>query len=302
MSESRIRLAHGSGGVETSELLEKLIFSRVSDALKRVGNGGVGIDYPDDAAAIPLSNNEYLVITVDAYTVNPPFFPGGNIGVLAASGSINDVLMMGGRPIAMLDSIIVEEGFPMSDLEIIINSFIETLRSEGIALIGGGDFKVMPKGGQIDKIVITTVGIGLTSRPIVDKPRPGGDKIIVSDYVGDHGAVILLYQLGGDVSRELLEKSKLRSDVKPLTRLMIPLIEKYGEYIHAARDPTRGGLSMVLNDWARATGTVIVVNEEDIPVRPEVSSYAGMLGIDPLYLASEALPCWPLIQHCRGDR
>ncbi len=174
MSESRIRLAHGSGGVETSELLEKLIFSRVSDALKRVGNGGVGIDYPDDAAAIPLSNNEYLVITVDAYTVNPPFFPGGNIGVLAASGSINDVLMMGGRPIAMLDSIIVEEGFPMSDLEIIINSFIETLRSEGIALIGG-DFKVMPKGGQIDKIVITTVGIGLTSRPIVDKPRLGQD-------------------------------------------------------------------------------------------------------------------------------
>ena len=285
MMESRVRLAHGSGGVETLELLEKLIFSKVSDALKRVGNG-VGIDYPDDAAVIPLPGNEYLVITVDAYTVNPPFFPGGNIGVLAASGSINDVLMMGGKPIAMLDSIIVEEGFPMSDLETIINSFIETLRNENIALIGG-DFKVMPK-GQIDKIVITTVGIGMTDRPIVDKPRPG-DKIIVSDYVGDHGAVILLYQLGGDISRELLEKSRLRSDVKPLTRLMIPLIEKYGEYIHAARDPTRGGLSMVLNDWARATGTVIVVNEEDIPVRPEVSSYAGMLGIDPLYLASEGV-------------
>ncbi|ADN51687.1 hydrogenase expression/formation protein HypE [Vulcanisaeta distributa] len=285
MSESRIRLAHGSGGVETLELLERLIFSKVDDALKKVGNG-VGIDYPDDAAAIPLLSGEYLIVTVDAYTVNPPFFPGGNIGVLAASGSINDVLMMGGRPIAMLDSIVVEEGFPMNDLETIINSFIETLRSESVALIGG-DFKVMPK-GQIDRIVITTVGIGLAKRLIIDKPRPG-DKIIVSDYVGDHGAVILLYQLGGDISRELIEKSRLRSDVKPLTRLMIPLIDKYGEYIHAARDPTRGGLAMALNDWARSTGTVIVVNEEDIPIRPEVSSYAGMLGIDPLYLASEGV-------------
>ncbi len=102
----------------------------------------------------------------------------------------------------------------MNDLETIINSFIETLRSESVALIGGGDFKVMPK-GQIDRIVITTVGIGLAKRLIIDKPRPGGDKIIVSDYVGDHGAVILLYQLGGDISRELIEKSRLRSDVKP---------------------------------------------------------------------------------------
>ncbi|MFP3485334.1 MAG: AIR synthase related protein, partial [Vulcanisaeta sp.] len=250
--EKYIRLAHGSGGVETSMILEELIFSKVEDPLKRVGNG-IGIDFPDDAAAIPLPSGDYLIITVDAYTVNPPFFPGGNIGVLAASGSINDVLMMGGKPIAMLDSIIVEEGFPIDDLSKIIDSFIDTLRREGVALIGG-DFKVMPK-GQLDKIVITTVGIGLAKKPIVDVPRVG-DKIIVSDYVGDHGAVILAYQLGSDVSTELLEKSRLKSDVKPLTKLMLPLIEKYGDYIHAARDPTRGGLSMVLNDWAKASNAI----------------------------------------------
>jgi len=280
-----IRLAHGSGGVETSAILEKLIFSRVEESLKRVGNG-VGIDFPDDAAAIPLPSGDYLIVTIDAYTVNPPFFPGGDIGVLAASGSINDVLMMGGKPLAMLDSVVVEEGFPMDDLSKIINSFIDILKKEGIALIGG-DFKVMPK-GQLDKIVITTVGIGLAKKPIVDVPRVG-DKIIVSDYVGDHGAVILAYQLGSDVSTELLEKSRLRSDVRPLTKLMLPLIEKYGDYIHAARDPTRGGLSMVLNDWAKASNAIIVVNESAIPVRPEVSFFAGMLGIDPLYLASEGV-------------
>ncbi len=285
MSENYVRLAHGSGGVETSELLEKLIFSKVIDSLKKVGSG-VGIDFPDDAAAIPTPSGDYVIITIDAYTVNPPFFPGGDIGVLAASGSINDVLMMGGRPIAMLDSIIVEEGFPMNDLERIINSLIGVLRDEGVALIGG-DFKVMPK-GQLDRIVITTVGIGLAKRPIVDVPHVG-DKIIVTDFLGEHGAVILAYQLGSDVSSEVLGRSNLRSDVKPLTKLMTPLIERYGDYIHAARDPTRGGLSMVLNDWAKASKSVIVVDEYSIPIRPEVSSFAGMLGIDPLYLASEGV-------------
>jgi hydrogenase expression/formation protein HypE len=278
--ERVIRIAHGSGGVETSQLLEALIFSRLEERLKKV-EGGVGIDFPDDAAAIPIGDGRYLVVTVDSYTVNPPFFPGGDIGILAASGSINDVLMMGGRPIAMLDAIVVEEGFPMEDLRKIIDSMMRVLREEGVALIGG-DFKVMPK-GQLDKIVITTVGIGIAERLIVDKPKPG-DKIVVSGFLGDHGAVILARQMG------IVEEGSggtLVSDVKPLTKLMIPLLEKYGEYIHAARDPTRGGLAMVLNDWAKASGTVIVVDEVAVPLRPQVVSYANMLGIDPLALASE---------------
>lgn len=279
---SVVKLSHGSGGVETSEIVERLFISKLADSLKRV-EGGVGLDFPDDAAAIPMGDGSYLVVTVDSYTVNPPFFPGGDIGVLAASGSINDVLMMGGRPLAMLDAVIAEEGLPMETLERITNSFLSVLRSEGVALIGG-DFKVMPK-GQLDKVVITTVGIGVAKRPIVDKPRDG-DKIIVSDYVGDHGAVILMMQMG-DVEKP--EELSLRSDVKPLTKLMLPLLDRYGDYIHAARDPTRGGLSMVLNDWAKAGGGVIVVEEDAVPVRPEVASYANMLGIDPLHLASEGV-------------
>ena len=276
-----ITLAHGSGGIEMSRLIEYLIFSKVPDKLKKVSYG-LGIDFPDDAAAIPINEKEYLVISVDSYTVNPIFFPGGDIGKLAACGSINDVLMLGGKPIAILDSIIVEEGFPIEDLEKIINSFMKVIQEENIALIGG-DFKVMPR-GQIDKIVITTVGIGVANRIIVDKNIKPGDKIIVSDYIANHGAVIMALQYGID-----LGKSELVSDCKPLTKLMIPLIEKYGHYIHAARDPTRGGIAMALNDWAKASNTIIVIEEDKIPIRDEVKRYCEMIGIDPLYLACEGV-------------
>lgn len=280
-----VRLAHGSGGTEMREILERLIFSKIDPVLKRVG-GGVGIDQPDDGAAIPLHDGRYLIVTVDSYTVSPIFFPGGNIGSLAASGTINDILMMGGKPIALLDSIVVEEGFPIKDLQIIVDSLIDVVRSEGIALIGG-DFKVMPK-GQVDKIVITTTGVGVASKPIVDRPR-AGDKIVVSDYVGDHGAVIMTLQLGLEKRIEELSKGVLKSDVKPLSKLMIPLIEKYGDYIHAARDPTRGGLAGVLNEWASSSDIVVVVDEESVPIREPVARYCEMLGIDPLYLASEGV-------------
>ncbi|MCS7110647.1 MAG: hydrogenase expression/formation protein HypE [Ignisphaera sp.] len=292
-----IRLSHGSGGTETREILERLIFSKIDPKLKRI-SGGIGIDWLDDGALIPLHDGRYLVVTVDSYTVNPIFFPGGNIGSLAASGTLNDVLMMGGKPIALLDSIVVEEGFPVEDLQTIVDSFISIIRSEGVALIGG-DFKVMPK-GQVDKIVITTTGIGISDKPIVDKPK-AGDKIIVSDYIGDHGAVIMMLQLGLEKRIEELSKGALKSDVKPLSRLMIPLIEKYGDYIHAARDPTRGGLSGVLSEWVASSDIVIVVNEDAIPIREAVARYCEMLGVDPLYLASEGVAVLSIDSHVADE-
>lgn len=281
---SVVTLAHGSGGFEMRELLSKLIFARVIDELKKV-KGGVGIDKLDDGALIPIGGNEFLVISIDSYTVNPPFFPGGSIGSLAAAGSLNDVIMMGGRPIAMLDSIVVEEGFPLDDLNTIVEDFLRILREENVALIGG-DFKVMPK-GHIDRIVITTVALGITSNPIVDEVKPG-DKIIVSDYVGDHGAVIMLLQMGLGDKVEELSSGILKSDVKPLSRI-IPLMERYKGGIHASRDPTRGGLAGVLNEWAKSSGLVIVLDESKIPIRDSVERYSEMLGIDPLYLASEGV-------------
>lgn len=282
---NRVSLAHGAGGIETYEILNKLLFSRIPESLKKVING-IGIDVLDDGASIPLPNNQHIVISIDAYTVNPPFFPGGDIGILAACGSINDVLMMGGRPIAVMDSIVVEEGFPIDDLEKIINSFTQVLISEGIALIGG-DFKVMPQ-NQIDKLVITTVGIGIADRVLIDRPKPG-DKIIVSGFIGDHGATIMLLQMGLEEKAIELSRGALKSDVKPLTKLMIPLIQRFGSYITAARDPTRGGLSGILNEWSSKTGLTIVIDESVIPIRLSVRRYSEMLGIDPLYLASEGV-------------
>ncbi len=275
-----ITLAHGAGGRETKEVIEELIKQHVPVEYWKV-QGGTGLDELDDSSLIPLGDGRYLAITIDSYTVNPPFFPGGNIGLLAASGTINDLLMVGAKPLAALDAIIVEEGFPSDKLEAIIESLTKTLTSEGVKLIGG-DFKVMPR-GQVDGIVIAMTGIGITSKPIIDSRIKPGDVIIVTGSLGDHGAAILAAQQG------LTAKLDVKSDVKPLTKLMIPLLERYGDAIHGAGDPTRGGLAMLVNDWAEKTGTVIVLHEDRIPVKKKVRDYAEMLGIDPLSLASEGV-------------
>ncbi len=279
MEKDVVRLAHGSGGKETQAIINSLIVSMLEREMKRV-EGGVGTDELDDGSAIPLPGGGFLVFTVDSYTVNPPFFPGGNIGELAACGTINDLLMMGARPLAMLDAIVAEEGFPLEDLRRIVSSLVEVLRREGVKLIGG-DFKVMPR-GQVDRIVITTAGVGVAERLIVDSRLKPGDKIIVSGSVGEHGAAILAAQKGVDV-----ESEGLMSDSQPLTGLMLPLLERYGEAIHAAQDPTRGGLAQTLNEWARKTDLVIAVEETKIPVREEVRAYTELMGIDPLALACE---------------
>lgn len=290
-----ITLAHGAGGVEMAEILEKLFFRRIEDRFKRV-EGGIGIDIADDAAAIPIPGGGFIVVSTDSYTVNPIFFPGGDIGLLAAAGSINDVLMLGGRPIAVLDSIVVEEGFPVGDLEKVVESMIRVFREEGVALIGG-DFKVMPR-GQLDKIIITTTAIGVAEKPIIDRPRPG-DKILVSDFIGDHGAVVMILQMTPERDiEELLSRDLVKSDVKPLTKLMLPLIDRYRDCITAARDPTRGGLAGVLNEWASRSSVLITIEEKKIPIREQVKKYSEAMGIDPLYLASEGVAVLSLRQQC----
>lgn len=273
----RLTLAHGAGGREMEELLEWLVFSRVEDRLSTMG--GVGLKVADDGATIPMPDGRHLVLTADAYTVKPTFFPGGDIGKLAACGSINDVVMMGGKPVAILDTIVAAEGVDSETLEAVFESFLNVLRSEGVVLLGG-DLKVMPQ-GSLDSLVISTTCVGVTECPIVDANLRGGDKIIVTGYLGDHGATILALQQGLEVG-----SGDLKSDVKPLTPLL-KVFEKWGGSIRAARDPTRGGLAAVLNEWAKKTGTVIVVEGDRIPVRPAVRSYAELLGLDPLYLASE---------------
>ncbi|HIP66098.1 MAG TPA: hydrogenase expression/formation protein HypE [Pyrodictium sp.] len=275
----KITLAHGGGGIETEAMIEWLFRRLVPKEFWKTKDG-YGLDVLDDAAAIKIDGLGYIVISADSFTVSPPFFPGGDIGHLAASGTINDVLMMGARPIAALDTIVVEEGFPISDLERIVKSMVNVFVENNVAVIGG-DFKVMPK-GTLDKIVISTIGIGITkAEPIVDRVRPG-DKIIVTGPIAEHGVTILALRMG-------VKSNELKSDSRPLTDLMIPLIDHYRSVIHAARDPTRGGIAMALNDWARESNLLIVIDEQSIPIREPVKAYAEMLGVDPLTLACEGV-------------
>jgi len=275
-----ITTLHGAGGIESWEIIERLIRRRTPSSLWKT-LGGAGLDVLDDGSYITLGD-KYIVFTSDSYTVKPLFFPGGNIGELAVSGVLNDLVMMGARPVAFMDNIIVEEGFPMRDLEVVVDSMIKVLVENNIPLIGG-DFKVMPR-GEVDGVVISGFAIGVTSKPpVVDAVKPG-DKIIVTNYIAEHGATILAAQLG-----MLNDASGLRSDARPLVKTVLPVIEKYRDHINAARDPTRGGLATLLNEWVRGTGLTIVIDKSRIPIRSEVSEFLEMLGIDPLTLASEGV-------------
>ncbi len=273
-SYMKILLSHGAGGEMMNSLIADSILKNIS--LKSLGE--VGLSDLDDGASISLGDKE-LVISTDSYIVSPIFFPGGDIGKLAACGTINDISMMGARPIALSLAIIMEEGFETSELEQIIRSIDEICKITGVSVITG-DTKVMQK-GKLDKIVINTTGIGLAGRGkvIKDSNLSAGDKIIISGTVGDHGISLLSFREGFGF------ETTLRSDVAPLWSMVEKALMTGG--ITAMRDPTRGGLAATLNDWARKSKTGIIVNEEKIPLKPEVEAASRMLGIDPYTVANE---------------
>ncbi len=270
----KITLAHGAGGYETSRIISELI---VKIFKKKKVEGGIGLRELDDAATIPIGEGRSIAITVDSYTVKPLFFPGGNIGKLAATGTINDLAVIGAEPIAFMDSIIVEEGFPINDLERVIKSYEAVLREYDIALIGG-DFKVMPK-GQIDGVVISSTGIGvLEGSPLLDSKASPGNYVIITGPIGDHGAAIIASQLE-------INDIEITSDCRPILPA-IRLAKRIGG-IKAAKDPTRGGLATALNEIAYKSRVNIIVYEEKIPIREETRALAEMTGIDVFSLASE---------------
>jgi len=273
--EGKIQLSHGAGGTLMNELIKSIILSKIG---RRRVEEGVGLDDLDDGATLPLDGKEF-VISSDAHTVNPIFFPGGDIGRLAVCGTVNDLAMMGARPIALTDTVVVEEGFSLQDLERIFTSINATIEEVGMALIHG-DFKVMPR-GKLDGIVISTAGIGIVEKgkAILDSGLHDGDKIIVTGPVGDHGIVIASLREG------IKFKTSLVSDVAPLWNLMSKAMSA-GE-ITAAKDPTRGGLAMALNEMASRSNVSIWIKEDEIPIREEVRGACEMLGMDPLELVCE---------------
>ncbi len=274
---SIITLAHGSGGIKTGELINKVIRSIIS--FKKVSSG-VGLDDLDDSAIIPLNGEMLLALTIDSYTVKPIFFPGGDIGKLAITGTINDLAVMGALPIAIVDSIVVEEGFSIDNLRRIVQSMNEVSVKEGVAIVGG-DFKVMPK-GNVDEIVITTAGIGLVRKNelVLDSGAKVGDKVIVTGTIGEHGATILAMQLELEAT-----DFNLLSDCSPITKVIREVLSIGG--LHAAKDPTRGGLATALNDIAKKSQVNIVIRERDIPISRGVRAICELTGIDPLHLACE---------------
>lgn len=272
LSEENITSLHGAGG----ELAGKFLSQHVLPRFPLKEAGPVGLEDLDDGAVLSLPPGQ-PVITTDSHVVKPIFFPGGDIGRLAACGTVNDLVVMGARPLALTLALIIEEGFPIRQLEQILDSVAEVLGELGVALVAG-DTKVMGK-GELDGIVINTTGIGVAAQPVTDAGLSPGDLLLVTGPVGDHGFALLLAR------EELPLETELRSDVAPLWPLLAPVLETGG--VTAMKDPTRGGLAAALNELARKSQVGIEVWEEKIPVRKEVRGLAELLGISPYEMACE---------------
>jgi hydrogenase expression/formation protein HypE len=233
----------------------------------------------NDGAILDLEGMR-LAFSTDSYTVDPIFFPGGNIGDLAINGTVNDVAMCGADPVYLSVGLIIEEGFPITDLEKIVSEMGKAAKAAGVTVVTG-DTKVVPK-GAVDKIFINTSGIGLIppNVNIASHHAKPGDQIILSGTIADHGITILTRREG------LSFKTSLTSDTAPLNHMVKQMLTA-GPGIRVLRDPTRGGVGTALNEIAEKSKIGIKIYEQNIPLKKEVAAACELLGFDPLYLANE---------------
>jgi hydrogenase expression/formation protein HypE len=274
--DDRIGLKHGAGGRAMRALIEQVCLRGLAGS---AAPGGIGLAEMDDGAAIPVGDR-WLVVTTDSHVVQPIFFPGGDIGRLAVSGTVNDLAVMGATEVTALTcALIVEEGFPTADLERVYAS-LRAASEEAGAPIVTGDTKVMGR-GEIDGLVLNTAGVAFCDRPVPDAALAADDALIVTGTIGDHGMAILAARhalsLDGDLS----------SDVAPINGLIRAALRAGGDGIVAMKDPTRGGLSSALHEMAAKSRVGVIVDESELPVRPDVRAAADLVGIDPLVLACE---------------
>ena len=266
----RVLLAHGGGGRLSQHLIEKMLYPSFENRL---------LEPLHDGAVLSLDGGR-LAFTTDSYVVRPPFFPGGDIGRLSVHGTANDLAMCGARPLFISCGLILEEGLPMDDLWRVIVSIREAAAEAGVQVITG-DTKVVEK-GKGDGVFINTSGIG-TVLPRLDvgpdRLRPG-DEVVISGPIGLHGIAIMALREGIDLETEI------RSDSAPVYPMVESLAEA-GLDIHMLRDPTRGGVSSALNEMAKRGGVGILLNEDALPIPPEVEGACEILGLDPLYVANE---------------
>lgn len=266
MMDEIITLDYGSGGKKTSRLIENMILPALDNpALNELNDGAV------------LKGCGELVFSTDSFVVDPIFFPGGDIGKLSVCGTVNDVSMCGGVPKYLSCAFIIEEGFPVKDLERVIASIHAQCERAGVNVVTG-DTKVVEK-GRGDKIYINTAGIGfLKYSGLSPKNIKSGDKVIVSGTVGDHGTAVMLSRIG-------MEQDGIRSDCAALNGLCESVLSCGG--VRVLRDPTRGGVATTLNEFVEGTSLGIELDEKLIPVRPEIQAACDMLGLDAMYCANE---------------
>lgn len=278
-SSKVIRLAHGAGGV----LQEELIKFITKGIFHKNYKNGIGVEELDDGATIPLDDyDKEVVITADGHTVFPLFFPGGDLGKLSVCGTVNDIIMMGADPIALTSIIIIEEGLSFEILGELTKSFNKTAHDANVAIIAG-DSKVMPR-GTLNEIIMATTGIGIKNKSIniQDNNLKPGDKIIVTGSIGDHGTALMATREGLNISTDL------QSDVGLLLEIKNAIQEDINQNrIHAMKDPTRGGIAGALNDWASKSKVSILLEEEKVPLKKQVSAICDMLGLDPYNIACE---------------
>jgi hydrogenase expression/formation protein HypE len=287
-SNEKITMLHGAGGTVMHNLVKNYIVKYFGG----LGNAAeVPLEAMDDAAVIGD-----IVFKSDSHAVKPIFFPGGDIGRLAISGTVNDISAMGAQPYALACGFILEEGLLIADLEKILASMRQTCIEAGVGIVTG-DTKVVEK-GSLGGLVMNVSGIGkrtlalesnfkvarqyrsVASRWTLDSNLVAGDKIILTGTIGDHGLAVLSAQQG------LTFGSEIKSDVRPLNRMLQQLFEQIGGVI-AVKDPTRGGLADALNEWTEKSKVGILIEEDKVPIRQDVQTACDMLGLDPLEVGNE---------------
>lgn len=270
LKQGRIDLAHGSGGRAMAQLIEELFARHLDNPFLAQG---------DDGAVLPGADGR-LVMATDSHVISPLFFPGGDIGSLSVHGTLNDLAVMGARPLWLSAAFILEEGFPLADLARIVESMGEAGRAAGVPIVTG-DTKVVER-GKGDGVFITTTGVGSLppGRDVSGRHARPGDVVLISGTLGDHGMAIM-------AARENLGfETPIVSDSAALHGLTEALFAS-GARVHTLRDPTRGGVATTLNEIARQSGVGIVLDEAALPINPAVAATCEFLGLDPLYVANE---------------
>jgi hydrogenase expression/formation protein HypE len=271
IKEERITLSHGAGGKATQTLIEAVFLDAFRNPV---------LEQLEDGAQLTTSAGR-LAFTTDSYVVSPLFFPGGDIGDLAVNGTVNDLAMCGARPLYLSCGFILEEGFPVADLQRIVASMAAAAERADVQIVTG-DTKVVER-GKADGCYINTAGVGVLERPVVLSAAAAqpGDVVLVSGPIGDHGITVMLARGELDISADI------ESDTAPLHEITAGLLDAAGDGVRLLRDATRGGVATICNEVAVASQVAVVLDEAALPVRPVVNGASELLGIDPLYVACE---------------